>query len=286
MVAANPNYITKTTLGNDSTGTYPIYKYEFKPEQATVSKYPLTVSLFEKTMPKIIIITSAHGEEKASTIGLRNFMNDVCARWADDPLLDFIRWNVHLIIVPIVNPYGFVNHTRENGNGIDLNRNYSYYWDISDSGSKGASPFSEVETQYIRDILLANTDAMAFFDSHTCGTSGKAWSESAYHIIEGGLPNPHRDKMVMMAKDSIQRLSRSCWSNSIVPAGSWMGTVSFNIKLPTASAYAASIGIPASTLENLKKLVGESVVYSADALRIATENIGNIIINTVRAFNN
>src|SRR5690606_28030683 len=33
LVTTNPNYVTKTTLGNDSTNTYPIYKYEFKPEE-------------------------------------------------------------------------------------------------------------------------------------------------------------------------------------------------------------------------------------------------------------
>ncbi|PNY88123.1 M14 family metallopeptidase, partial [Staphylococcus capitis] len=67
--------------------------------------------------------------------------------------LAYIRKNVRVVIVPIVNPWGFANRERENVNNVDLNRNFDYYWS-NGSGTrstgknyKGSKPFSERESR-------------------------------------------------------------------------------------------------------------------------------------------
>jgi murein tripeptide amidase MpaA len=79
-------------------------------------------------------------------------------------------------IVPLVNPDGLEytihvyrywrKNRRDNGKGdfgVDLNRNYGYKWGVDDAGSdpnpasyvyRGPAPFSEPETQAIRDLFL------------------------------------------------------------------------------------------------------------------------------------
>lgn len=56
-------------------------------------------------------------------------------------------------IIPMVNPDGHEMGTRENANGVDLNRDYGYMW-----GGWGGSPapFSQPETQAIRANALEN----------------------------------------------------------------------------------------------------------------------------------
>ena len=57
-------------------------------------------------------------------------------------------------IIPMVNPDGREISSRENANGVDLNRDYGYMW----GGWGGSpSPFSQPETQAVRANALANT---------------------------------------------------------------------------------------------------------------------------------
>lgn len=98
--------------------------------------------------------------------------------------------NSEIWIVPLVNPDGLEysihfyrywrKNMRDNGDGtygVDLNRNYEYMWgydnegssaDTSDSVYRGTSPFSEPETQAIRDLFsLKNFQAMISYHSYS-----------------------------------------------------------------------------------------------------------------------
>jgi hypothetical protein len=100
-----------------------------------------------------------------------------------------------IFFVPIVNPDGYVyvqnNHTgdpngwwrknrRNNGNGtfgVDLNRNYGYNWGYDNVGSspstnsgtyRGTAPFSEPETQAVRDFCAAR-EIVIWLSYHSYG---------------------------------------------------------------------------------------------------------------------
>ncbi|MFN0203704.1 MAG: M14 family zinc carboxypeptidase [Bacteroidia bacterium] len=99
-----------------------------------------------------------------------------------------------LYFIPVVNPDGYVyNETiapsgggmwrknrKDNGDGsfgVDLNRNYGYQWGYNDQGSspdgsssiyRGTAPFSELETQAMRDLALAH-DFKVVLNYHTYG---------------------------------------------------------------------------------------------------------------------
>ncbi len=93
---------------------------------------------------------------------------------------------VEIVIVPVVNPDGYEytwttnrlwrKNRRNNGGsyGVDLNRNWGYQWggegastSPSDETYRGASAFSEPETQAMRDMVLANTRLRAAIDFHS-----------------------------------------------------------------------------------------------------------------------
>ena len=70
-------------------------------------------------------------------------------------------------IVPLVNPDGrFMyevsdfneKYERFNSNNIDINRNFDWNYDYNHSNSKncGNFPFSEIESRYLRDIVIKN----------------------------------------------------------------------------------------------------------------------------------
>lgn len=163
LVANHTNYVTETTLGTASDGQT-VYLYDFK---------PVRISNQDKPIPKVIIIAGQHGGETANIFGLYYFVNNLLNKWNEHSALEYLRNNIELMIVPVLNTYGFDNRSYKNANGVNLNRNYDSNWafveDTTSNQYGGAEPFDQPETQIVRDLLLSNTDAVLVVDSHVNG---------------------------------------------------------------------------------------------------------------------
>ena len=55
-----------------------------------------------------------------------------------------------MVIVPIVNPWGFANNIRENVNNVDLNRNFDYYWS-NGSGTRSTGKTTKALSHLARE---------------------------------------------------------------------------------------------------------------------------------------
>jgi hypothetical protein len=151
------------------------------------------------SIPKIIIVAGQHGSEKCNVFGLYYFAKDLLNNWFGSPALEYLRHHVELMIVPVVNTYGFTNvdYTNtaklgyKNANGVNINRNYSSGWsssgDFGDPNSaqySGVEPFDQPESQLIRDLLLNNRDAVLVIDSHAnSATNTVSWEKLGYYGI-------------------------------------------------------------------------------------------------------
>jgi hypothetical protein len=115
--------------------------------------------------------------------------NIIDAWYTDDPMQSYLE-TTEVIIVPIVNPDGYVftytpggdrfwrKNRRNNAGsceGVDLNRNWSYAWNEGDSTSTntcsdvyvGPSEFSEPETQAMRNLVYTLPNLVAHIDFHS-----------------------------------------------------------------------------------------------------------------------
>ena len=168
LVASHSGYVTETTLGQASDEQN-IYLYDFKPAKLSNQK---------TAIPKIIIVAGQHGFEKSNIYGLYCFVDNLLNRWRQHSVLEYLRNHVELMIIPVLNTYGFDHLTYKNGNGVNLNRNYDSHWQLNaDPTSEqygGAAPFDQPETQIVRTLLQGNTDASLVIDFHTNGSSSVA----------------------------------------------------------------------------------------------------------------
>ncbi len=129
---------------------------------------------------RILYTGMHHAREPIGMQALIFYMYYLLEHYATDPLIQYIVNNTELYFVPVLNPDGYVyNETmnpsgggnwrknrKDNGDGsfgVDLNRNYGHMWGLDDIGSspdpysevfRGISPFSEPETQIIRDFCI------------------------------------------------------------------------------------------------------------------------------------
>lgn len=81
-----------------------------------------------------------------------------CAGIAIARALERVHTGVDLWIVPNLNPDGYAIGRRQNGRGVDLNRNWSSDWPGGgrpwDTYYPGPRPFSERETRIARNLIL------------------------------------------------------------------------------------------------------------------------------------
>lgn len=101
-----------------------------------------------------------------------------------DPRIRALVDRSEVVIVPVANPDGYVHSwtrdrywrkNRRGTHGVDLNRNFGYAWGGKGSSDKpasqvyrGAEPFSEPESQALRELMLRE-DFAAHIDFHSYG---------------------------------------------------------------------------------------------------------------------
>lgn len=160
LISQHPSYLKKEILGKDQSGIFDILKITFKAKSPKL---------------KIMLVANVHGhnsDTRDASIALYYFIHDICKNWRTNEQLYWLHEHAEIIFIPCGNPWGYDNGSRYNSRGVNINRNFSIGRPTSPTEEYGESAFSELETQYIRDMILNNKDASGFIDLHCYGTSG------------------------------------------------------------------------------------------------------------------
>lgn len=253
--AANPSYCTRALLGPDSSGLYNVWKYVFTPER------------YDRT---IVLIGAVHGLELTGSFCLYLLMKQVIEQYTTHANLAFLRQNCRIVIIPVANPWGVNQATRQrnNSNDVDINRNADYRWGNFTEVppyNKGSAPWSELESQYIRDTILAYPDITAFVDCHNT-TNPSGYQLYAFASAHEGVPMRIGRRVI----DGIQMLSPS--SDGLISS----------IDTPQIQCWAAKNGINAMTLEWNDGVSGNNMWTAAD-MTLALRWKGNMIMQLAAA---
>ena len=315
---------------NDTPG-YTIWEYVFKPRVRT---NPLD----SRVIPKIYLDAGIHGFERCAVFGLFQFMYDVTENWTTNKSLETLRNNVEFHIIPVSNPYGFNHNFYTNERGVNINRNFVHpgydeetdaaSWEKTDASASqynGPAPFSEPETQILRDWLESAETSITFYANlHTdgngtvptyytmnhCMTSNdrndeyfnRIFSVFSTHITEQSFHWPLEvkpqytidgktyDETIALTNDGTLNSFCGCfhlYATSEDTSGANKGT---------AQTYAHSVlNILAMTLEGFAGVAAEvdsqpigGVIptCSTTSVRLNAENIGNIVIQILREYSN
>jgi murein peptide amidase A len=130
-----------------------------------------------------------------------------------------------LWIVPDLNPDGVAAHTRQNGHGVDLNRNFPYRWrSLGPAGSaqySGPRPLSEPESRIAHGLILRLRPRLTIWFHQPLGVTDES----------GGDPRVER-RFAALSGLPLRRLARyrgsvATWQDARVRSGT-----AFVVELP------------------------------------------------------
>lgn len=104
--------------------------------------------------PRVRISGGIHGNEKVTVDMMLRLADYLVSIYGTESSITDLINSRYIVIIPVINPDGLAANTRYNVNGVDLNRNFDSNWSSSDS-HPGSGPFSEIESQAIRDYSLS-----------------------------------------------------------------------------------------------------------------------------------
>ncbi len=135
----------------------------------------------DEDKPAILYNALHHAREPNSLSQMLFYIWYLLENYETDEEVKYLMENVELYFIPCINPDGYVYNETTNPEGggfwrknrwvneanqtvgVDLNRNYGFNWGIDNTGSsvdqfndtyRGTEPFSEPETQAVRDFCV------------------------------------------------------------------------------------------------------------------------------------
>ncbi len=132
-----------------------------------------SLNIGDASNPSIYFGAAIHGWEWESAYGLLRLAEILC----ENPAIEGLETRkLYYKILPVQNPWGFDHFTRQNAQGVDLNRNFDCAWDGFqynqdlkipwDYNYKGGAAASEQETQIIQKIIT-KINPRCVIDFHT-----------------------------------------------------------------------------------------------------------------------
>ena len=139
-------------------------------------------------LPAVVYFGAEHSREWITTTVPNFFATHLLENYGGDPAVTDLVDHVEFLLIPVFNVDGYLytwstdrywrKNRRNNGDGtygVDINRNWSVGWglDVGSSGNpdsstyRGTAPFSEPETQALRDFFYAHPNVRAQLDIHS-----------------------------------------------------------------------------------------------------------------------
>lgn len=288
LMARFPRHITKTLLGYDASGEYPIYRYDFEAPKA--HEYADGYNP-DTEKPTAILISGIH-YEWASIWSLYYALEEILT----NPEFRDVAGNTHLIVVPACNPYCLPaenyaeTNGRKNANGVEIHRNFTVDHEVISTSSNnygGAAPLSEVESQYIDLIMKTNPNAAFFLSCHNFTGGGKdygtsfIWASTATSYLYN-LSDRFALKMSYAWEDKYGdtfRKNIDANKTSSQPDGDYtVGLIGMSMTPGTEAKHAMLYGIHGTTLEVSSQMVAlNTASNSAETINRGAEVYANYI---------
>lgn len=157
-----------------------------------------------------LIIGGVHGDESAAVPLVREFTPP--------------RGNP-VALLPLANPDGFARASRYNARGVDINRNAELNWRADSEEPPGGAPWSEPETQALREFIVSWRPAKiialhwALGEIDADGVQSTPLAEAMWNALSTAERIPYRLRVTEQDQPPLQQTDAQCPGS----LGRWAG---------------------------------------------------------------
>jgi murein peptide amidase A len=234
-------------------GTYRELERRWEALHARVEHRPLCVDMGDPRLPRIAIAAGLHGDEPAGPWALLELVEAN----ALDPRFAYRLW-------PCVNPNGFELRTRENADGIDVNRTF---------GGAGSSPEAAAVLAVNRGQSFAlsldlheDCDARGFYCYEYGG--GEIGRRVIAALDAAGFPIEPLDGALVLAgpaDDEHYRCERGRAVADVVAEAGAIAGISYSMALAAAARHALTFETPSTYAWQQRLAMQRAAVLAAIA---------------------
>ena len=159
LAAARPDLVRMFELPFETVNGRTVYGLEISHDVGGSTDDPVLGK------PVYAVVGLHHGNEKAATELPMEYALSLVQEDGVNPETTRLLDEVTVVVVPAMNADGHAANTRQNANGVDINRNYGLGWRPDSLG--GSGPFSEPETRNM-EWLFSTRQIVTAVTMHTC----------------------------------------------------------------------------------------------------------------------
>lgn len=205
--------------------------------------------------PAFALVAALHGCEIMNSHGLLGLVEWLCADGGADPRVAWLLEHFQLLVLPVMNPWGYRVSIQSSASDCDLNRNFPTFWDEypGDPGRwfsnytraqfRGPAPFSEPETRAIRDLCAAEP-VIGLIDYHQ-----HQWAAGHWFMFPEESDNPLAAQVLFSHRLANSRLRNRFLRDSATQQDVRLSTSV--TRKPFLRRWADSIGLAAITQETV-----------------------------------
>lgn len=160
----------------------------------------------------VLVIGCIHGNERAGIAIARRLLEA-------KPPHGSALW-----VVPVLNPDGARADTRQNADGVDLNRNFPWHWrplgSHGDLQYSGSAPLSEPESRAARTLILRIRPQITIWFHQPLGVVDLSGGDPAVERAFAGLVGLPAQRLTRYPGSAVS------WGNSVLP-----GSTAFVVEL-------------------------------------------------------
>ena len=199
----------------------------------------------DEAEPAILYDFSVHGDEQIGTELAFGFLEMLLTDYGTDTRITDLVDSYQIYLIPMINPDGYYHVRRGNGNYVDINRNFPFWWE-------GGTWSAEVETEALIDFSLVHNPVI-YINYH----SGAEIINYTWDGIETLSPDNEIEIMISETYDEDTNygiINGAAWYVADGTLEDWhhgsLGAASVivelsNVKMPSNISYYVDLNLPA-----------------------------------------
>ena len=205
---AHPNYISRVSLGKDASNTYDIYAYTFEPRYYQQS---------------ILLVAGIHANEEDAIACLARFAQMITNNPDNNSDFNFIRQNVKVTIVPVVNVWGFSQspHNRKNADDAEIQQFTTTPYIAEDAALVSLMQGLKDELSFVVDMHTTTNDTYRDFYgviNKFCPNVRTLFKVNSWLCDNYALNGRDVDDQYFGYRTSTHTFNAYCWNTVKVPS--------------------------------------------------------------------